>query len=118
MRRFVHGDYIDASRGGLKESNPLPLRKVFFLEHDHFGTNPSHELKDKTGKMLLYEHLSRESRSAGFCLFDSHLSLPPVDNESYSRHLIETIDRSQIEYYSLTESYENILEGFLVLSRS
>lgn len=110
LKDFSEGQYIDSYEAGINEDKPFPLKKVFFLEHDHFGTNPSKKMDNQRGKLYLYEHLSRESRSAGFCMFDSLIPLPPVDNFNKSQNLIKSIKESEIEYYSISGDYKAMVK--------
>jgi hypothetical protein len=103
--------YLDSRDLGLYADDPKEIKKVIFLEPDIFNTLGSRRMNDQRGALLLYEHVSRESRAAGYCLISDCLPLPSHETASSAANLLGAIKRSDIMYFSVSGGYREMLSS-------
>ena len=103
--------YIDSRVLNLHTSDPRELRNVIILESDLFATNGNHRILANRGGLYLYEYISRESRGAGYSIFSHDLPFPSNDTFSTARNLIRAIRNSDINYFIVFGSYEDMLSS-------
>ncbi len=86
------------------------LRKVVFLEPDLLGSNKSKSFSMEIGKIRLYEALCMEMRTVGHCIMSQGLSLPSLDNGTYSDRLVTSIKDLNLEFFSISGSFSQMVD--------
>lgn len=108
-------NYIDSIDLGIHALTSAKLTKVVFLEQDLLGTNPTRRISSETGNIRFYESISREMRSAGYCLMEADLALPPLDLGNYSNLFLKELKRSKIDFFVVTGNLEKMISDTLAL---
>src|SRR3989344_2044478 len=116
IKRFYQDtipEYIDSEMLGIHTSEESRLKQVIFLEPNIFNGSYKKDITSEEGRIKLYEELVKEMRASGYCLLQSNLSLPSLDNNIYSRDLIKEINKSDIKIYIVSGSFQDVLNHLL-----
>src|SRR3989344_1743789 len=102
--------YVNLGLRGKHSVQRRLLRKVVFLEPDLLGSNKSKYVPRETGKIRLYEALCMEMRAVGYCIMSQGLSLPSLDDGTYSTRLVASLKDSDLEFFSISGSFSQMVD--------
>ncbi|MFA4887260.1 MAG: hypothetical protein WC595_03535 [Candidatus Nanoarchaeia archaeon] len=101
--------YLDTAKLGISQTSPTALTTVVFLEPDLFDSNKSSCLPPELGKILFYEAVSREMRSAGYCLVRASLPLPSLDRAQESTYFLNCLQKQNFRFSTLTGNFDKMV---------
>ncbi|MBS3153118.1 hypothetical protein J4426_00935 [Candidatus Woesearchaeota archaeon] len=102
--------YVDIGLMGKHSDQRRLLRNVIFLEPDLLGSNKSKHVPREIGKIRFYEAVCMELRTVGYCIMSQGLSLPSLDDGTYSTRLVASLKDSDLEFFSISGSFSQMVD--------